>query len=102
MSKRNNPQWDNGYPQLELIKEDIEKQRLYVSGLKENENNLLAMAVIDIEKDSLYETYSFWSKKNYLSIHRVISMYSGLGRFMIDFGIEKSKKLNKKCSNRYS
>lgn len=92
MVQRNNPQWSEGYPPLDLIKEDIEKQRLYVSSLASSENEIKAMIVIQEEKDPIYDEYDFWSPGKYVSFHRIISFYSGMGKYLIKMGIEEAKE----------
>lgn len=95
MLKRNNPQWSDGYPQLDLIKEDIKLGRLYVASLKNGPFKIVGMIVIQEEKDLWYEKYDFWSEGEYICLHRVISLYSGLGRFFFNYATEKAKKENK-------
>lgn len=70
MLKRNNPQWSCGYPEIEILYDDVKKEQLYVAY---EENELIGMVVIQKSKDEIYEKYDFWSEGPYLSVHRIVS-----------------------------
>lgn len=90
MLSRGNPQWSCGYPQIEILYNDVELKRLYV--VEDNEE-LVAMIVIQKEKDDTYEKYNFWTDGPYISVHRIVSKRSGLGRYLINMAIEEAKKI---------
>lgn len=76
------PQWQNGYPDLEVVEDDISKGYTYVLIVADK---IAGVATLLQEKDPNYhKIYSGeWShksdKKNYVSIHRIAidSQYSG-------------------------
>jgi len=90
MLKRNNPQWSMGYPTKEILTEDVDKNQLIVVL---EENKIVAMMALVKEKDSLYEEYDFWTPGKYISVHRVVSRRSGLGRKLLNLAIDKAKKM---------
>ncbi|MGD1822074.1 MAG: GNAT family N-acetyltransferase [Pleomorphochaeta sp.] len=90
MIKRNNPQWSCGYPEIEILYKDVEIGQLFVA---EENDELVGMVAIQKRKDDIYENYDFWSEGPYISIHRVVSKRSGLGRVLINMGIEMAKEI---------
>ena len=90
MVSRNNPQWLNGYPTAEILEDDVLNHQLYVAFDKDE---LVAMAAIQEKKDEIYEEYDFWTKGPYISVHRVASRRSGLGRYFLNMAIDKAKKI---------
>lgn len=90
MLSRGNPQWSCGYPQIEILYNDVEKKQLYV--VEEN-NELIAMIVIQKEKDENYEKYNFWTKGKYISVHRIVSKRSGLGKYLLNIAIDMAKEI---------
>ncbi len=89
MLSRSNPQWSRGYPTVDILKDDVDKNQLI---LVLEEEKVVAMMALLFEKDSLYEEYDFWTPGKYFSVHRVISQRSGLGRKMLTLAIETAKK----------
>ncbi|NCD05403.1 MAG: GNAT family N-acetyltransferase [Spirochaetia bacterium] len=90
MLKRNNPQWSCGYPEIEILYDDVKKEQLYVAY---EENELIGMVVIQKSKDKIYEKYDFWSEGPYLSVHRIVSKRSGLGKYFINMAIDMAKEI---------
>jgi ribosomal protein S18 acetylase RimI-like enzyme len=90
MLSRNNPQWDCGYPTAEILREDVDKNQLIIA--LENEE-IVGMLVIQLDKDEIYEEYDFWSPGDYISVHRVVSKRRGLGRKLLNLSIEKAKEM---------
>ncbi len=90
MLKRNNPQWSCGYPQIEILYDDVKKEQLYVAY---EGNELIGMVVIQKSKDEIYEKYDFWSDGPYLSVHRIVSKRSGLGKYFINMAIDMAKEI---------
>ncbi len=90
MLSRGNPQWSCGYPQIEILYNDVELNRLYVA---EDNGEIVAMVVIQKEKDEIYEKYNFWTEGPYISVHRIVSKRSGLGRYLIQMAIDEAKKI---------
>lgn len=90
MLKRNNPQWSCGYPEIEILYDDVKKEQLYVAY---EENELIGMVVIQKSKDEIYEKYDFWSEGPYLSVHRIVSKRSGLGKYFINMAIDMAKEI---------
>ncbi len=90
MLKRNNPQWSCGYPEIEILFDDVKKEQLYVAY---EENELIGMVVIQKSKDEIYEKYDFWSEGPYLSVHRIVSKRSGLGKYFINMAIDMAKEI---------
>ena len=96
MQSRSNPQWDTGYPQIDLLTEDIKIGRLYFAFDNNNSEEILGMAVFQEEKDAGYEAESFWTLKgDYISIHRLVALKNGVGRFLIKEGLKLAKSDNK-------
>lgn len=79
MEANGNPtQWSNGYPQRELLEEDIRQGKLYVA---ENESTLCGVFVYVIGEDPTYayiENGSWMSNEPYGTIHRIASVSRGL------------------------
>ncbi|MGH4037552.1 MAG: N-acetyltransferase family protein [Sphaerochaeta sp.] len=95
MQKRNNPQWDTGYPFEDMLIEDIEKERLYFV-FEEDPSSVVGMAVFQKEKDEDYEDEKFWKYDcPYLSIHRLVSLKKGAGRFLIEEGMKIAEDLKR-------
>lgn len=83
----NYSQWINGYPQRELVLEDIEKEQLYVCC--EN-NEIAAVFAFIIGKDPTYtyiEDGSWKSDLEYGTIHRIGSTgkYKGMGKVCFNY-----------------
>lgn len=79
--EQNIDQWQNGYPNEEVINNDIEKEESYVM-IKDNE--ILATTVISFDKESSYKNIidgKWLTNEDYGVIHRVAvdSNYKGLG-----------------------
>lgn len=96
MQSRSNPQWDTGYPQIEVLIEDIELKRLYFAFDDFNPDDIIGMAVFQKQKDEGYEKETFWKlNDDYLCIHRLVSLKKSVGRFIISEGLKIAKKENK-------
>ncbi len=86
--KNNNvDQWQNDYPSIEIIQNDILKQQLYV--LKEENELLGVMAFLKEEEPTYKNIYNGkWKTNNiYYTIHRitVINKGKGLSKYLFDF-----------------
>ncbi len=74
-------QWQNDYPNVEIINNDIDNENSYVL-LKDN--NIVATAVISFEEEKTYDSIyegQWISNKEYAVIHRIAvnNNYKGLG-----------------------
>ena len=83
----NYSQWINGYPQRELVSDDIEKGQLYVCV---EDNEILAVFAFIIGDDPTYayiENGSWKSNTTYGTIHRVGSTGKkrGMGKVCFDY-----------------
>lgn len=69
MNKNNIPQWDEHYPNEEVLKEDIEKNELYIVKMGDI---IASVFVINSEYDDDYE-YGNWTYKgeSYVILHRL-------------------------------
>ncbi|WP_455539219.1 GNAT family N-acetyltransferase [Terrisporobacter sp.] len=79
--KQNIDQWQNGYPNEEVINNDIKNNQSYVMI---NEGNILATTVISFEKELSYENIidgKWLTNGEYGVIHRIAvdNNYKGLG-----------------------
>ncbi len=96
MNKRDNPQWDTGYPWEDLLLEDIKLNRLYFAYDNCSPSDILGMAVFQKEKDPDYEGECFWAfNEPYICIHRLVSLQKGIGKFIISEGIALAKRESK-------
>lgn len=72
LKENNVDQWQNGYPNEELIERDIENEISYVL---EIDNNLIASAVVTFEPEPSYnEIYNgkWLSEQAYVVVHRIV------------------------------
>lgn len=61
-------QWDNNYPTMEHIMQDIQRQECYVW---EEDGIILGMATLCLEPEQIYEQIRTWkTRKPYGTIHR--------------------------------
>ncbi len=96
LEKRNILQWNQDYPNKDIINIDIFKKNLY---LIKYENRCLALVVINEEHDEQWKSIK-WSSyvKKPLIVHRLIVhpdyQHMGFGKKMIKFIIEYSIKHN--------
>lgn len=69
MNNNNIPQWDEYYPNEEVLKEDIQKNELYIVKLEEI---IVSVFVINSDYDSDYK-YGNWTYKgkSYVILHRL-------------------------------
>lgn len=68
MNENNIPQWDELYPNEEILKEDIEKEQMY---LAVTEKDIAAVFVINREYDDGYIDGSWkYSDKTFVVLHR--------------------------------
>lgn len=86
-------QWQDGYPQLELMEEDIDKNRSYVL-LEEQKICGIMSILFDGEKDydQIYEGRWLTDGK-YAAIHRIAVDTKQKGRGFASFMIEKAQEL---------
>lgn len=96
MRLHNNPnQWNNGYPSLEIIEEDIQLDRSYV--LENDQKELIATMMYQIGIDETYlEIDGAWlNDKEYGVIHRIASKTNqkGAASFLIDWALEQCPNL---------
>ncbi len=89
MLSRNNPQWSCGYPEIEILYNDVKLQQLYVV---HDKDELVGMIAIQEIKDDIYEKYNFWSEGEYISVHRIVSKRSNLGKYLIQMAIDMAKE----------
>lgn len=96
MKEHNNcDQWTDGYPQKEIVEEDIKNQKSYVCVVN---NKIGAVFYFAVETD---ETYHIIEKGNWINedpygvVHRlaVANFQKGVGRFCLDFAFEQWKNL---------
>ena len=91
----NKNQWINGYPQKELILNDIELKRFY--GVYDNEN-LIAVFMMLVGNDPTYEKIydgSWLNNEKYVVIHRIATTLHGIGfaKLCYDFALSKCNNL---------
>ncbi|MDD6265569.1 MAG: tRNA (guanosine(46)-N7)-methyltransferase TrmB [Clostridia bacterium] len=90
LAKNNIPQWQNGYPQKELISEDIKNGNAYVALF---DNRTVGYCALFFGNDELYEVIEQGEWKNdekYASVHRTVisEEYKGMGiggKFVLEF-----------------
>lgn len=72
LAEQNSPQWQNGYPNREVIDKDIVEAKAYVLIYK---NDLVGTIALQKEPEKNYETISEgqWSnpEQSYVTIHRI-------------------------------
>ncbi|MDO5293156.1 MAG: GNAT family N-acetyltransferase [bacterium] len=69
MKKEQIDQWDERYPDQEILREDIEKQQLYVGYV---ENKIVVIYVINQEFDQEYNTGKWeYNEKPFYVLHRL-------------------------------
>lgn len=96
LQEQNIFQWNEHYPSLEKLQNDIEKQELYVF---EEENMIIAIIVLTPNMDEVYRNINWLSKTaNNLYVHRLAThpAYWGKGyaRKMMDFAEEFARNKN--------
>ncbi|WP_339650106.1 GNAT family N-acetyltransferase [uncultured Salegentibacter sp.] len=96
LQQQNIFQWNEHYPSLEKLKNDIEKQELYVF---EKENRIIAIIVLTPNMDEVYHNINWLSKTgNNLYVHRLAThpefWGKGYARKMMDFAEEFAKNKN--------
>ncbi|MGW1454268.1 GNAT family N-acetyltransferase [Salegentibacter agarivorans] len=96
LQQQNIFQWNEHYPSLEKLQNDIEKQELYVF---EEENMIIAIIVLTPNMDEVYRNIN-WLRKtgNNLYVHRLATQPEfwgkGYARKMMDFAEEFAKNKN--------
>ena len=96
MWQNGNPhQWTNGYPQREILLEDLRLRRLYVC---ENETEVLGVFCYFFGEDSTYRRIydgTWLNKQPYGVLHRiaVVSHRRGVASFCFDFCLSQCKNL---------
>lgn len=60
-------QWQNGYPNEEVLKQDVRSGKAYVVC---NEAQIAGMMVISESDESTYDSLDNWQKEEYIVIHR--------------------------------
>lgn len=87
MAENGNPtQWKNGYPQRDLLEEDIRLHKLYVA---EQDETICGVFVFVIGEDPTYgylEGGTWRSDAPYGTIHRIASISSGVFASCLTFG----------------
>jgi GNAT superfamily N-acetyltransferase len=97
LKSQNIDQWQDGYPNHESFKDDINKNFSYV--LTDNEN-IVGTMYFSFEEDPCYKGIDGQWKTNgcYAVIHRiaVLSSYKGKGtaKVLLDFAVNECKKNN--------
>lgn len=91
LNANNINQWQDGYPNVETIKNDILKQQLYV--VKENEFVVGLFALIDYEKtyDHIYEG-EWLNDSNYIAVHRIAILNEYKGKGVAKYIFDQLKK----------
>lgn len=87
----NDKQWINGFPQKELIKNDIEK---HISYVVTQDNQIHAVFALIFGEDPTYayiENGKWLNNEPYATIHRIASdgVLHGVVQFVTDFAKEK-------------
>lgn len=67
LKQMNVNQWQNGYPNEDVLHKDIELDKAYVMTF---ENQVIGLMVISINDEITYDPLKTWIKDNYLVIHR--------------------------------
>ena len=96
LQQQNISQWNEHYPSLEKLQNDIEKEELYVL---EEENMIIAIIVLTPNMDEVYRNIDWLSKTdNNLYVHRLATSPEfwgkGYARTMMDFAEEFAKNKN--------
>ena len=96
LQQQNIFQWNEHYPSLEKLKNDIEKQELYIF---EEENMIISIIVLTSKMDDVYRNINWLSKTgNNLYVHRLAThpefWGKGYARKMMDFAEEFAKNKN--------
>ena len=90
MVKNGNPtQWKNGYPQRQLLEEDIRKKQLYVAV---RDNTVCGVFVFFIGDDPTYAYIEGSWRKNtpYGVIHRIAGVGGGVFRAALEFCMKQT------------
>jgi RimJ/RimL family protein N-acetyltransferase len=93
MAANGNPtQWNNGYPQKDLLEEDIRLNRLYVV---EEENEIKGVFVFFIGADPTYAYIegSWRSEMPYGVIHRIAGVGGGIFPAALEFCLREIKHM---------
>lgn len=91
LKEHNINQWQNGYPNIDIFKEDIDKSRLYV--VKKGNRVLAVFALVNYESDydQIYDGY--WKDDSpYIAIHRIAVANSYKGKGVAKFIFDNLKK----------
>ena len=91
LKQHNIDQWQDGYPNIDTFKEDINKSRLYV--VKEEKEVLAVFALINYESD--YEKIfdgSWINDSPYIAIHRIAVASAHKGKGIAKFIFDELKK----------
>ncbi|UBZ08047.1 GNAT family N-acetyltransferase [Salegentibacter mishustinae] len=96
LQQQNIFQWNEHYPSLEKLQNDIKKEELYVL---EEENMIIAIIVLTPNMDKVYRNIDWLSKTdNNLYVHRLAThpefWGKGYARRMMDFAEEFAKNKN--------
>lgn len=94
LKQMNVDQWQNGYPNKEVLMKDIEFSKAYVLV---NEN-VVGLMVCSISDEITYDPLSTWIEKEYMVIHR-FAVHSdvqrkGCASFLISEAVKMAKSLN--------
>lgn len=96
LQQQNIFQWNEHYPSLEKLQNDIEKEELYVL---EEENMIIAIIVLTPNMDEVYRNIDWLNKTdNNLYVHRLATSPEfwgkGYARTMMEFAEEFARKKN--------
>ncbi|WP_037318158.1 GNAT family N-acetyltransferase [Salegentibacter sp. Hel_I_6] len=96
LQQQNIFQWNENYPSLEKLQNDIQKQELYVF---EEENMIISIIVLTSKMDEVYRTINWLGKTdNNLYVHRLAThpefWGKGYARKMMDYAEEFAIKQN--------
>jgi len=94
-SHGNASQWVNGFPQREILEEDIKLGRLYVA---EDEGEMMAIFAYILGEDPTYKRIdngSWLNDEPYGTIHRLVSTgkKGGVTKYIFDWALEKCPNL---------
>ena len=68
MQSKDIDQWGHFYPTEQVIREDIQKQKLYIYQQK---FQVIGIVVLDCEQDELYDNLQWHGDDNFLVVHRL-------------------------------
>lgn len=94
LKEHNINQWQNGYPNINTFKLDIDNERLYV--VKESNEVLAVFAIVNYESDYDYIYDGSWKDDSpYIAIHRIAVSNKHKGKGIAKYIFDCLKKDNK-------